>query len=132
MCLSKKFSMMIGMMLLLAMAACGRDVAGQIAPTPTPLVLTFAKISQPEPLQLPQGGSFTLKGYAAEDIAIADPQVLQVISPTVAPSEYSAPETTLLATTMGSTQVTITQTLCEGVSSCNGPAFFFNLQVEVQ
>lgn len=117
--------------LLLALTACNRESAEQ-APAPTPIVVNFARLVEPEPLQLAEGASFTLVGFGADAIAIADPQLLQVISPTVAPSEYSPPETTLLATATGSTQVTVTQTLCAGVSSCNGPATFFTLSINVQ
>jgi hypothetical protein len=132
MVLGRTFGIQLSVAMLLGMVACSRAAAEQTPPTPTPVILTFARITQPEPLQLPEGGSFTLVGYSADAIAIADPQMLRVITPTVAQSEFSAPETTLLATAAGTTQVTITETLCEGVSSCNGPALFFNLKVEVQ
>lgn len=126
-----KITLWLGLLLLLAMTACNREGAGQ-APPPTPIVVNFERLAQPEPLQLAEGASFTLVGFGADTIAIADPQLLKVISPTVAPSEFSPPETTLLAIATGSTQVTVTQTLCEGVSSCSGPATFFSLTINVQ
>jgi hypothetical protein len=116
---------------LLLITGCGRGAAGQAAPTPTPLAVDFARITQAEPLRLPQGAPFTLLGYTAEAVAIGDLHVVQLVTPTVV-SEYAPPATHLLAAASGSTTITITQTLCQGVESCNGPALFLQLQVEVE
>ncbi len=78
------------------------------------------------------GAPFTLLGYPADAVAISDGTVLHVITPTVAPSDYDPQQTTLMAAAVGTTELTITQNLCQGVSTCSGPALFLTLHVEVE
>jgi hypothetical protein len=94
-------------------------------------MVDFARITSAEPLRLPLGAPFTLAGYAPDFVAVGDLTVVRPITPTVIP-EYAPPATHLLAAAPGSTAITITQSLCQGVESCNGPAFFLQLQVEVE
>ena len=128
----KKGGWLLTLWLLLTIVACSRGAAGQTPPTPTPVVVNFAHITQTEPLLLPVGAPFTLVGYPPDAVAISDLQVVQVITPTITPSAFSPPETTLMALMAGKTELTITQNLCQGVSTCNGPALFLRLHVEVE
>jgi hypothetical protein len=64
-------------------------------------------------------------------VTISDLHVVQLITPPVL-SEYAPPATHLRAAAPGSSAITITQTLCQGVENCNGPALFLQLQVEVE
>ena len=74
----------------------------------------------------------TLTGYAPDAIEISDEQIVQVVPPDSDVSENAPPQTTLIAIVAGSAQLTVTQTLCEGVSSCTGPTFFWQLPVQVR
>lgn len=107
---------------ILGTAACGRS------PEP-PITVDFARLTQGETLMLRPGQHFALVGYAQESIALANDGIVEVVTPTVTTTEL---QTTLVAAATGSTTLTVTQNLCEGVATCSGPALFLQLKVHVQ
>lgn len=108
--------------LVLVLAGCGR------APAP-PVTVDFARLTRGEPLSLGVGDSFTLVGYPPEAVEVAAQGIVEFGAEGAA--EGGSPRTTLVAAAQGETEITVTQNLCEGVSTCSGPALFLRLQVQV-
>jgi hypothetical protein len=115
----------VALALAFVLAACGYARA-------SPMTIDTNRLRQPEPLTLQVGDQFTLVGYPAESIAVADETIVQPVSASFAGAEALTVQTTFQAMASGHTELMVSHSLCEGITSCSSPMLYWRLQVAVR